>query len=159
MPDLGPYRNDPRVKVRSDVLIQTTHGPEIRIGGEFFRVWTHGHTEPVYETRSLRAALRYVLGAVRTVGPDNMGGWLHTDGYTYLHDPATSGYKSVDQIRPGDVIAYAAHPEVEVLDRDQFHADFFGRRMNGFKVRRLSDGVEGLVPFGADGRFPVKFKD
>ncbi len=159
MPDLGPYRNDPRVKVRSEQLIETTHGPEIRMGGEFFRVWMHGHDAPVYETRSLRGALRYVLGAVRKVGPDGMGGWLHTDGYTYLHDPATSGYKSVDQIRIGDVIAWAAHPHAEVLEREHWSTDFFGRRLNGFWCKRLDTGEEGLVPFGDGGRFPVKFKD
>lgn len=163
MPDLGPYRNDPRVKVCdnefSDVLIKTTNGPEIRINGEFYEVWPHGYTAPAHETKSLRGALRYVLGAVQKVGPNGMGGWLHTDGYTYLHDPATSGYKTVDQIRVGDVIALAAHPAVEVLELEHWSTDFFGRRLNGFWCRRLTDGVEGAVPFGDGGKFPVKFKD
>lgn len=159
MLDLGPYRNDPRVKPRTANLIETTNGPEIRVNGENYEVWTYGNDAPAHVTKSLRGALKYVLGAVRKVGPDGMGGWMHTDGYTYLHDPATSGYRIVDLIRPGDVIALAAYPPAEVLERDRWSTDFFGRRLNGFWCRRLDTGEEGLVPYGDGGRFPVKFRD
>lgn len=159
MLDLGPYRNDPRVKVRSEKLIETTHGPQIRINGEFFQVWPHGYTAPAHETKSLTGALRYVLGASRKVGSDGLGGWLHTDGMTYLHDPATSGYREAHTIKVGDVIAYAGRPEVEVLQLEHFSVDFFGRRLNGFWGKCLETGKEGAVPFGDGGRFPVKFKD
>lgn len=158
MPDLGPYRNDPRIKVRSEKLIETTNGPEIREHAGSWRVYPHGYTEPA-KVGTLLACLRYTLGAVQKVGPNGMGGWLHTDGETYLHDPATSAFKDADRIKAGDVIAWAAHPAAVVLEREHWTTDFFGRRLNGFWCRRLTDGVEGAVPYGDGGRFPVKFRD
>ncbi len=158
MPDLGPYRNDPRVKVRTDVRIESTNGPTIRQHSGSWRVYVHDQNEHIH-AGTLLGCLRYVFGAVQKVGPNGMGGWLHTDGETYLHDPATSAYKEADRIKVGDVIAWAAHPAVEVLEREHWTTDFFGRRLNGFWCRRLDTGQEGPVPYGDGGRFPVRFRN
>ncbi len=156
---LDRYTDDPRVKVRNDSLIDTTNGPQLRFTAGEWEVWLHGDTSPAYSHRSLSRALSYVLGTPAKVGPDGYDGWLHTDGHVYLHDPATSAYVDADRIRVGDVIAYAGRPRTEVLKTQWFTTDFFGRRRNGFWVRRLDTGEEGAVPFGDNASFPVEFRN
>jgi hypothetical protein len=94
------------------------------------------------------------------VGPDGMGGWVHTDGLTYLHDPATSTYKSYDEMRPGDIIDWTGRPAVEVVRTGEPYVEkvgpLAGRRGRAHWCRRLDTGKEGYVPYGPDGQAPVR---
>lgn len=95
-----------------------------------------------------------------TVGPDGCGGWVHTDGQTYLHDPATSAYKRYDEMEPGDVIDWTGRATVEVLRVNEPYTEkvgpLEGRECLAHWCRRLSDGREGYVPFGPEGMAPVR---
>ncbi len=98
---------------------------------------------------------------VSPVGPDGVGGWVHTDGQIYLHDPSTSAYKRYDEMVPGDVIDWTGRATVEVVRINEPYTETVGP-LNGREClahwcRRLSDGREGYVPFGPEGKAPVRF--
>lgn len=95
-----------------------------------------------------------------TVGPDGYGGWVHTDGQTYAHDPATSAYKRYADMVPGDVIDWTGRATVEVVRVNEPYTEkvgpLNGRECFAHWCRRLSDGREGYVPFGPEGVAPVR---
>lgn len=111
---------------------------------------------------SVTTAGRIAVG-VSPVGPDGVGGWYHTDGQVYLHDPATSAYKRYDEMVPGDVIDWTGRATVEVVRVSEPYVEkvgpLAGRECIAHWCRRLSDGREGYVPFGPDGMAPVRLAE
>jgi hypothetical protein len=97
-----------------------------------------------------------------TVGPDGCGGWVHTDGLTYLHNPATSTYKRYDEMVPGDIIDWVGRPAVEVVRAGEPFVEqvgpLSGRDCRAHWCRRLDNDREGHVPFGPDGHAPVRHR-
>lgn len=155
---LGRYTKDPRIQVIDpDRELVTVHGD--KLSARNVKTWAvrqAGEDEIVFTGR-LSMALDFLLIEPHQVGPDNMGGWLHTDGRTYLHDPATSGYRHADTLKVGDVIAYAGRPDTIVLRTSEPYRDPFGRPLLGHWCRNADTGAEGWMPFGHDGMFPVRF--
>lgn len=104
-----------------------------------------------------------LAAGVSPVGPDGVGGWYHTDGKVYLHDPATSAYKRYDEMVPGDVIDWTGRATVEVLRVNEPYTEtagpLAGRQCLAHWCRRLSDGKEGYVPFGPAGMAPVRLAE
>ncbi len=94
------------------------------------------------------------------VGPNGSGGWVHTDGQTYLHNPATSTYKRYDEMVPGDIIDWTGRATVEVIRVNEPYVEkvgpLAGRECRAHWCRRLDSGREGYVPFGPDGAAPVR---
>jgi hypothetical protein len=123
------------------------------------KVWavTDSSGSEIVFSGTLPKALDFLLIEPHQVGPDNMGGWLHTDGRTYLYDPATSGYRNASALKVGDVIAYAGRPDTIVLRTGEPCRDTFDRPLMGHWCRRADTGEEGWMPYGHDGMFPVRF--
>jgi hypothetical protein len=155
------YRSELLGRYRDDVQLCTGgsngHEPHPHADGASCFGGFHGLGDRywVYQVAAAQVAER-----ARPVGSDGCGGWVHTDGKTYLHDPATSAYKRFDEMTPGDVIAWAGRPAVEVLRVGEPYTEtpgpLAGREHHAHWCRRLDNGQEGYVPYGPGGEAPVR---
>jgi hypothetical protein len=155
------YRSELLGRYRDDVQLCTGgsngHEPHPHADGASCFGGFHGLGDRywVYQVAAAQVAER-----ARPVGSDGCGGWVHTDGKTYLHDPATSAYKRFDEMTPGDVIAWAGRPTVEVLRVGEPYTEtpgpLAGREHHAHWCRRLDNGQEGYVPYGPGGEAPVR---
>lgn len=162
---LGRYAKDPRfqiVKVNGQDAIRTDRMTIIRAGGIYagYEVWQLDEPtaiHPAYKTRSLPKALAYDLGDPCKVGPTGISDWLHTDGRTYKHDPATTGMRDAGSLRTGDVVDFPHLNAFEVTGPAEIVYDDFGRGGMGYPVRRLPGGFNDTFTYRSGDMIPVRF--
>lgn len=159
---LGPYANDPRiqtVKVDGRDAVRTDR-VTITQGAGDYQVWPLGDPDAIYPAhtdRSLRKALAYDLGDPCKVGPVGISDWLHTDGRTYKHDPATTGMIDAGYLRPGDVVDFPHLPAFEILRPATPMVDGIGQWPMTYPVRRLDNNKAATFSPRSGDMIPIRF--
>jgi len=159
---LGKYHKDPRfeiVQVRGRDAIRTAEYTIVQGDGRVFEIWRLDEPTaifPHHTERVLAKALSHVLGDAMKVGPVYGGRWLHTDGHTYEHDPATTAMRRAQLLHLGDIVDYPSLPAFEVTGPAQPYPDEAGRPGMAFPTRDLVDRSSGWLPYRDGDLVPVR---
>lgn len=156
--DLGAYAEDPRAYVDEDGHIRAGDN-RITVGGARCHVWAENSRGAGFHAYAgtLAECLAYALGDPCQVGPVGIGDWLHTDGRTYKHDPATTGMMPADSLRVGDVVDYPHIEAIEILGPAEIIYDDLGRASMGYPARRLGGGFTRHFTYRSGDMVPVRF--
>lgn len=161
--NLGRYSRDPRIKITKGVtwnvlidntVIETSDGVTWEVLAD--RTMADFDRTADY-TGTLIECIEFVLGDPAQVGPSGFGRWLHTDGRTYSHDPATTGFQPADYLRAGDVVDFPHLDAFEILGPAETQIDGLGQMHMAFPVRR-KNGARDWFPYRAGDMVPVRFK-
>lgn len=159
---LGKYAKDPRFKIvkvddrdaiRTDrvTILKTDRG---------FEVWPlneHNALAPADRFRHLSQALAYDLGDPAKVGPTGMREWLHTDGRTYRHDPATTGMIEASSLHIGDVVDFPHVFAFEILGPAAPVTNDIGQMVMGYLARKLDGGHQITFSPRSGDMIPIRF--
>lgn len=159
---LGRYAKDPRFRI-----VEVGHHDAIRTArvtiikdGDRYQVWELADPDaitPAFTSKSLSRALAYDLGEAQKVGPVGMREWLHTDGRTYRHDPATTGMIGASSLRLGDVVDFPHLEAFEIVGEQVNQPDGIGEWHLGYPVRLVTSGkASWFVPRPGD-MVPIRF--
>lgn len=158
---LGKWAKDPRfeiVQVGGRDAIRTDDYTIVQ-GEKIFELWRRDDPNaifPHHTEKALAKALSYALGDPMKVGPLFGGRWLHTDGRTYEHDPATTAMRRASFLHEGDIVDFPGIEPFKIVGPAEQQQDEFGRMGMGFPTRGLDNRRAGWLPYRDGDLVPVR---
>lgn len=153
---LGRYADDPRVIEEDTYINVPSRNATITTTNGGRTWWVRINGDNVF-SGSLRKVLEDLLGDPMRVGPTGMREWLHTDGRTYRHDPATTGMIAAGALRPGDVVDYPHLDAFVILDEKVNTPTELGEWHMAYPVRRIIGGPETTFSPRSGDMVPIRF--
>lgn len=158
---LGKWAKDPRfeiVQVSGRDAIRTDDYTIVQ-GEKIFELWRRDDPNaifPYHTEKTLGKALSYALIEPAKVGPLYGGRWLHTDGRTYEHDPATTAMRRAELLHAGDIVDLPDVPAFEIAGAAVPRQDEVGRTRMAFPTIALVGRRSGWLPYRDGDLVPVR---
>jgi hypothetical protein len=154
--DLGPYAGDPRIVAETTYVSVPGRDATIITGNEGRTWWVRINGENAFSGKLIKV-LEDLLGDPMRVGPTGMREWLHTDGRTYRHDPATTAMVDAAQLRPGDIVDFPHLDAFVILGEKINTRSLLGEWHMAHPVRRINTDLEATFSPRSGDMVPIRF--
>lgn len=154
-PKLGPYTNDPRVVPETDHIRVPSRDAEI-VSGNGTRWWVRIGGQNTMSGTVVKC-LEDLLGDPMRVGPAGIREWMHTDGRTYRHDPATTGMIQAGSLHVGDIVDFPHLEAFEILSEQVSTRNELGEWNMAYPVRTMVTRTATTFSPRSEDMIPIRF--